>query len=286
MTVAVLHPVAGELRFATLQKKRQGTRLLNAGSVPLPEDAVKLLPAGPQAARPAELAEAFAQAARRSGARRFALVLPDAWMKTVLLEGDPLPRRPQEVRERVAWHLKKAFLLKPEDLRFGCTRLLEGAAGPAQLLVTFTLDRFLTLIEEVFERQKRRLGMVISTFWALAQALPREGRWGLLVLEGAVWTFGAFEGDRLRQLRQRIVPPGGAEPLLEEVRRTFTLSPAPPARLVVYQDPAVLPLEEGGLPAEVLAPALRGRVRADAARLPQFWNPQGEILVGGLHALP
>jgi len=286
MTVAVLHPDAAELRFATLQRKKQGIDLLNTGSFPFPDETLKLHAAGPHMAKPAELAEVFAQTARRSGARRLVLVLPDAWMKTFILEGDHLPRREQEVRERVAWHFKKAFLLKPEDIRFAWARLAPAPGGGDRLLVTFTLDRFLSLLEEVFEGQKLRLGAVVSSFWTLYHALPREGRWGLLVLEEGLWTLGTFEGEHLLQFRQRLIPPGGAAPVLEEVRRTFSLAEAPPARIVVYQHPALLPLEEGDLPGEVLTPALRGRIRAEASRLPQFWNPEGEIFAGGLHAIP
>ena len=282
MTVTVLHPDATELRFATLRRERQGTTQLNAGSFPFPDQTIHPHAAGPQAARPADLAETFAQAARRSGARRFVLVLPDAWMKTFLMEGDQLPRRAQEVRDRVAWHLKKSFLLKPEEIRFAWTR----PAGADRLLVTFTLDRFLTLVEEVFERQRLRLGAVVSSFWTLYHALPREGRWGLLVLEEGLWTLGAFDGEHLLQFRQRLIPPGGPAPVMEEVHRTFAMTDAPPERLVVYQQPALLPLEDGGLPGEVLAPTLRGRIRAEASHLPQFWNPEGEIYVGGLHVLP
>ena len=286
MTAAILHPDAAELRFATLQRRRHGIDLLNTGSFPFPEDAFKRHAAGPQAARPAELAEVFAQAARRSRARRFVLVMPDAWMKTFILEGDTLPRREQEVRERVAWHLKKAFLLKPEDLRFAWTRLSPAPAGGDRLLVTFTLDRFLVLLEEVFEAQKLRLGAIVSSFWTLYNALPREGRWGLLVLEEGLWTLGAFNGEHLLQFRQRLIPPGGPAPVMEEIRRTFAMAQTPPTRLIVYQNPAVLPLEETEFAGDLLAPALRGRVRADASRLPQFWNPEGEIFAGGLHALP
>ena len=286
MNAAILHPDLTELRFATLQRNRQGTTLLNAGAFPFPEGALHPHAAGPQAAKPAELAEVFAQAARRAGAGRFVLVLPDAWMKTFVLEGDRLPRRSQEARERVAWHLKKAFLLKPEDLRFAWTRLTPAPAGGDRFLVTFTLDRFLSVLEEAFERQRLRLGAVLSTFWTLYHALPREGRWSLLVLEEGLWTLGAFDGERLLQFRQRLIPPGGPAPVLEEIGRTFTQTGEPPERTVVYQNPALLPLEEGGLPGVVLAPALRGRVKAEASRLPQFWNPEGEIFAGGLHAIP
>lgn len=286
MTVAVLHPDAGELRFATLQKQRQGTLLANAGSFPFPDEALKIHATGPQAARPAEVAEVFLQAARRSGARRFVLVLPDAWMRSFILEGEAMPRRRQEVRDRVAWHLKKAFLLKPEEVRFAWTRLADGPQDRGRLLVTFTLDRFVDLLEEAFASHKFRLGAVNSSFWTLYHALPRAGNWGLLVLEEGLWTLGAFQGERLVDLRQRLIPPGGPGPVLEEIRRSFVLAEILPERLVVYQNPAFLPFEEGALPGEVLAPALRGRVRADASRLPQFWNPEGEIFMGGLHAVP
>jgi hypothetical protein len=287
MTVAVLHPDASELRFATLLRKRRETLLVNAGSFPFADDSIKLHSAGPQMVRPAEAAEVFVQAAARSGARRLVLVLPDAWMRSFVLEGEAMPHREKELRERVAWHLKKAFLLKPDEVRFAWARLRDGAGGVGRLLVTFTLDRFLSTLDEAFDHRKLRLGAVVTSFWTLYHALPRQGDWGLLVVEEGLWTLGAFTDGHLLSLRQRLLPPGGPGPVMDEVRRTFALGgAAPPSRLVVYQHPAVLPLEEGGLPGEVLAPALRGRVRADASRLPQFWNPEGEIFAGGLHVVP
>jgi len=105
---------------------------------------------------------------------------------------------------------------------------------------------------------------------------------GLLVLEEGLWTLGASRGTSA-PVPQRLIPPecrpgvGGGPPDLLS-------GGSPPARIVVYQHPALLPLEEGTC-RRGAHPACAGG-SGGSVRLPQFWNPEGRSLREGSMPYP
>jgi hypothetical protein len=283
----VVHPSLSGLRWVTLQRKGREKHLLGAGQVPLPPDTLRIQPLGPQIHRAPEFLDAVRTLLGQAGSKRHILVLPDAWMKSFVLEVESLPRRARELHDLVGWHLKKSFMIKPEDVRFAWSTLGNGRADqPRRLVVTFAFDRLAAAFEEVYVSQGVRLGLITSSFWAIYHAVPREGTWALLVLEGDLWSLGFFQGEQLDLFRQRRLLPGHPEGISEEVERTFAALGAMPSRLILYQNPEVLPLSPALLSIEIYTSSARSEVKAREQEWPPFWHPEGEIYCGGFHALP
>jgi hypothetical protein len=130
------------------------------------------------------------------------------------------------------------------------------------------------------------LGLILSSFWAVYHAVPREGRWALLVLEGDLWSLGLFQGDQLDLFRQRRLPPGHPEEISEELERTFALLGTVPTRMILYQNPEVLSMSPALLRVEIFTSSAREEIKARGQEWPPFWHPEGEIYCGGFHALP
>lgn len=283
---AVVHPDSAEMRWITFQRKGREAHMVAAGNRPFPSETFSMLPLGPQIHKAPDFMEAVKDVLKQSGVRRHILVLPDAWMKSFVLEVEALPRRTRETRDLVSWHLKKAFLVKLEDIRFVWSPLSESQPGlPRRLFVTFAFERLISAFEEVYAAQRVRLGLILSSFWSIYHAVPREGSWALLVVEGNLWSLGVFKGDRLEVFRQRRLlsdPPGA---LAEEMERTFALSEAVPDRLVVYQNPETIALSLPSSQIVVHPASAREGIKSGKGGLPPFWNPEGEIYCGGLHAL-
>jgi len=284
----VVHPSLSELRWVTFQRKGREKLLLGAGSVPLPPDTLRMQPLGPQIHQAPPFLEAVRTLLQQADTRKHILILPDAWMKSFMLEVESLPRRNRELHDLVGWHLKKSFMVKPEDVRFAWSALGNGhqTDAPHRLVVTFAFERLAAAFEEVYHAQRVRLGLITSSFWAICHAVPMEGSWALLVLEGDLWSLGLFQGDQPRLFRQRRLPPGRPEGISEELERTFAMLGAAPARLILYQNPEVLPLSPALMQMEIYTSSARGEVRSKAQERPPFWDPEGEIYCGGLHALP
>ena len=283
----VIHPDTAELRWVTLQRKGKELVCIASGSRSLPPDTFTMLPLGPQIHKAPDFMEAVKDVLKQSGAKRHILVLPDAWMKSFVLSVEALPRRTRELRDLVGWHLKKAFLVKPEDVRFAWNSLGNSPSGlPQRLFVTFAFERLISAFEEVYAAERTRLGLILSSFWAVFYGVAHQGAWALLVQEGDQWTFGIFQGDRLETFRQRRLLPDPLDAVAEELERTLALSETVPERLVVYQNPAATALSIPSSGMVLLAAAGREEIKAGKAGLPPFWHPEGEIFCGGLHALP
>ena len=283
----IIHPDTAELRWTTLQHAGKELGLIASGSRSLPADTFTLLPLGPQIHKTPDFMEAVKDVIKQSGAKRHILVLPDAWMKSFVLGVEALPRRTRELRDLVGWHLKKAFLIKPEDVRFAWNSLGNGQSGlPRRLFVTFAFERLISAFEEVYAAERIRLGLILSSFWAVYHGVSREGAWALLVQEGDQWTFGVFQGDRLETFRQRRLLHDPPEAVADELARTLALSETVPERLMVYQNPIAEPLSLPSSQIAILSAASREGIRPGKDGLPPFWNPEGEIYCGGLRALP
>ncbi|MEJ5165468.1 MAG: hypothetical protein WHV67_00390 [Thermoanaerobaculia bacterium] len=157
-----------------------------------------------------------------SKVKNWCLLLPDWWQKSLILEEENIPKAPKELKSFLEWHFKKAYNLRPEEVRF--SYLLQNGNGKNRVLITFCLEKLISLLEEIFRSKKKHLGFITSSFWALSFLVPKKGTWALLSIEKNLWTLGIFEEEKLLSLRQKILPEENFSLMKEEIERTLNLN--------------------------------------------------------------
>lgn len=109
--------------------------------------------------------------------RKASLVIPNTWVRSVVLGMGPMPSRREQAEEVLRWRLKKLLPCRPEEVR------LDYLPTPAsdQVLVALALDKPLSVLEEVFIGAGVELGRIEPAAWALAALMPANGCPQLLV---------------------------------------------------------------------------------------------------------
>ncbi len=189
----------------------------------LPEEVFKITPFGLFPSDSKLISEKLEPFIALNKIKNWSLVLPDFWQKTLILEEENIPKNSKEIKSFIEWHFKKSYNLKPEEIRFSFILLNDKKN---KLLVNFALERTLSILEQIFKNQKKHLGQIVSSFWSLYYAIPKKGSFALLNLENDTWTLGIFENSNIISLRQRIIPKGNLNILIEEIERTINLNRA------------------------------------------------------------
>ncbi|MFN3414112.1 MAG: hypothetical protein ACK42L_08655 [Thermoanaerobaculum sp.] len=152
--------------------------------------------------------------------KRAALVVPDAWLRALVLELEALPRRREEAEEVIRWRLKKLLPCRPDEVRLDYTPC--GANG--RVLVVLGLDKPLSLLEEAFSAQGCELGSIEPVSIALAAVLPVSPRPLVLVSTvGRAMAIVVLSDGRVQLSRLKLMPQAGvrAQSLaLRELSRT------------------------------------------------------------------
>lgn len=179
-TPAPVHAFAlGEdtLLYGRLDRHRQN--LERVVSAPLPQPWFRLGPVGLLVAERDTVAQALGAILDRLDRppRRANLVIPNTWVRSVVLGMGSLPTRRDQAEEVLRWRLKKLLPCRPEEVR------LDFMAAPTgdQVLVALALDKPLAAIEEVFASAGVHLGRIEPAAWALAALMPSNGSPQLLV---------------------------------------------------------------------------------------------------------
>jgi hypothetical protein len=96
------------------------------------------------------------------------LVVPDCWVRSVLIEVGSLPRQRDEAETIVRWRLKKLLPCRPEEVRLDFKPVPQGG----RVLVLLALDRPFTHVEEAFAAAGIEIGRIEPTVLALSGLLP------------------------------------------------------------------------------------------------------------------
>lgn len=96
------------------------------------------------------------------------LVVPDSWVRTLVVDVESLPRQRAEAEEVVRWRLKRVLPCRPDDVRLDY--LPVGSNG--RLLVSLALERPLAAVEESFAAVGVQLGRIEPVSLALTPLLP------------------------------------------------------------------------------------------------------------------
>lgn len=173
-----------------------------------------------------QLVDAIAAAAGRLGGPppHAGLVVPDSWVRSLVLDFESVPRRREEAEEVVRWRLKRILPCRPEEVRLDFVPT--GAEG--RLLVTLALDKPLAVVEDAFLQAGTEVGVIEPVVQALTPLLPVNGSPVLLAIAGERDLDLLLAGEgRVRMVRHKTLPDGDARGvgfLLNELARTVAHS--------------------------------------------------------------
>ena len=153
---------------------------------------------------------------------RASVVVPDGWMRSIVVDVGSLPRQRQEAEEVVRWRLKKLLPCRPEEVRLDFLRAGENG----RILVLLALDRPFVALEELFAAGGVHVGRIEPTALALTNLLPPSEEAALLMTaEERTLTLVFVARGRVSLLRHKTLPAdlGHAETFaLRELARTLS----------------------------------------------------------------
>jgi hypothetical protein len=152
--------------------------------------------------------------------KRASLVVPDAWLRALVLDLEALPSRREEAEEVIRWRLKKLLPCRPEEVRLDYVR--SGENG--QVLVLLGLDKPLATLEESFAACGCHLGSLEPLSLALSALLPQGPKPTVLVsTRGQALSIVVTWQGRVQLSRLKLMPAGegrGQALALRELSRT------------------------------------------------------------------
>ena len=150
--------------------------------------AVRTSPLQPNVAEPA-LLEPLLRAGRdrvSPGGGPVALVLPDGVARAALVPVDSVPSRREELREMLAWRLKKTLPFKVEEALMD-SQAFDAESGQV-LLACAARRKVITEHEALLESLGFQVGSVTLSTLALASRLPSDTQGDVLLLNvGSGW---------------------------------------------------------------------------------------------------
>jgi len=180
-------------------------------------------PVGVLAVEHQVLGDALATVLKRLDRRpsRAHLVVPNEWVRSIVVDAGELPRRREDAEDLVRWRLKKVLPCRPEDVRLD---FIPGAAN-GNVLVVLTLDRPLQVVEEVFARAGVILGQIEPRALALTALLPAStGPSMLATVEERALALVLLAGGRVSLIRHKPLPADVARAeafVIRELSRTL-----------------------------------------------------------------
>jgi hypothetical protein len=170
-TPAPVHAfVAGEDQLVYGRLGRRRDALTRVEHATLPPEWFHLGPVGLLQVERQSLAAGLATVLRRieKPPKQGGLVIPNSWVRSVVIDGGELPRNREEAEDVVRWRLKKILPCRPEDVRLDFIPGVENG----RILVILALERPLGVVEETFSSAGIQLGRIEPAVLALTTLLP------------------------------------------------------------------------------------------------------------------
>jgi hypothetical protein len=152
--------------------------------------------------------------------QRASLVVPNSWVRSVVLDVGPLPRQRDEAEESLRWRLKKLLPCRPEDVRLDFIPV--GDNG--RVLVILALDRPLAAVEDAFATTGAQLVRIEPTVLALAPLVPVRSA-VLVTAESRAFGIVVLLDGKVRWLRQKALPEDESQAglfVIRELERTLS----------------------------------------------------------------
>lgn len=194
---------SGSLLYARLNRQRDAMERLELE--PIGESWSQLGPVGLLSVDSQRLGAAVKAVVARLDKRpaRASLVVPNAWLRSVVVDVDLLPRHRAEAEEVLRWRLKKILPCRPDEVR------LDYVAGgeSGRVMVVLALDRPMTAVEQAFAASGVQLGRLEPAVLALTPLLPDSRGANLLTVveRGALGLVLVADG-RVRLIRHKALP--------------------------------------------------------------------------------
>jgi hypothetical protein len=205
-TPAPVHAfAAGEDQLVYGRLSRRRDALMRVEHTALPSEWFRLGPVGLLHVERQALAAGLAAVLRRleTPPQRGGLIIPNSWVRSVVIDGGTLPRNRQEAEDVLRWRLKKLLPCRPEDVRLD---FISGVNG-GRILVIIVLERPLAVVEETFSALGIQLGRVEPAVLALTTLLPSDEAPVLLaVLEERALALVVLAGGKPILVRHKPLP--------------------------------------------------------------------------------
>ena len=179
-------------------------------SRPLPPDSFAAGPDGSPRAEPA-LSGALQRLLAETGTKipAASLVIPDGWVKLLVVEAEDPERRPREVEEMLRWKFGRAFGEPAPELRLAWQTAGTGAEG-TRILALAVEDEVASSWEAPFEKAGIRLGALETAAFAVSTLGARApGDRFLVWADDDTATTLVFAGGQLRFARTRAFQDAG-----------------------------------------------------------------------------
>ncbi len=141
--------------------------------------------------------------------KRPAIILPTAWLRVFLIEGEDLPKATHEMEEVIRWRLKKILPIPPAELRLAFHdqgRLRDKR----QILCLVGIEKALEGLEAAFDSLRWRPGLILPRILSLALRLPGVPRRRLVLQqESGFFSLVLVEGESILFLRTKPLPVRG-----------------------------------------------------------------------------
>jgi hypothetical protein len=212
---------ADALLYGRTSRDRQGLERVEVQ--PLDESWSQLGPVGVLHVERAPLEAAVTAVVGRldKAPQKANLVVPNAWVRSIVLDVENLPRQRGEAEDVLRWRLKKLLPCRPEDVRLDWLR----GGDNGRVLLVLALDRPMAVIEEAFAAAGVQVGCIEPSALALTSLLPSESEAALLITnEQRTLALVLVVKGRVALLRHKTLPedPGVAQAFaLRELERTL-----------------------------------------------------------------
>ena len=211
-----------ELLYGRLSSRRDA--LVRVEVAPLAADWFHLGPVGLlQVERPVlDAALAAVLAPLERAPERASLVVPNSWVRSVLVEVGSLPRQREEAEEVLRWRLKKLLPCRPDEVRLD----FRPGAENGRVLVLIALDRPLARVEEAFAEAGVTIGRLEPAVLALSSLLPGTSEPAVLAtLENRALAIVVLGKGKTLVVRHKALPADARQAqvfVARELARTLT----------------------------------------------------------------
>lgn len=134
--------------------------------------------------------------------RHASLVVPDAWLRSLVVDAGLLPRQRDDAEEQLRWRLRKLLPCRPEDVRLDWLQV--GDNG--RQLVLLALEKPLATVEDVFAAAGVRLGRIEPLVLAATALAPARGPAVVAAVEDRSLGIAVLSDGRLVLLREKVLP--------------------------------------------------------------------------------
>lgn len=199
---------SGQIVYGRLNRARDGLTLVERQ--PLPHGWFGLGPVGLLQIDRAALDGALSALIGRldKPPSRVNLVVPNSWVRSLIVDVGGLPRARADADEMLRWKLKKLLPCRPEEVRLDFLPV----AGDGRVWLVLALEKPLSAVEETFAARGARIGRIEPSIVALSALLPPASSPQLLVaVDARTFAVLLVVDGNVAMVRHKAIPGAAAD---------------------------------------------------------------------------